>query len=63
MKKIITKILAGCFLLAVMYFICADAMMTIFDLSRAYQYIFNLGAIVVLLPLGLYYLLDVEDAR
>ena len=59
MKPII-RILAGLFLLAVMYFIVADGMMTCFGLSRGIQYAFNMGAIVILIPLGLYFLMDFE---
>lgn len=58
--KTIIKVLAGLFLLAVMYFIAADGMMTYFGYSRAIQYAFNLGSVVVLIPLGLYFLLDIE---
>lgn len=58
--KTFTKVLAGLFLLAVMYFIVADGMMTCFGLNRGTQYAFNLGAIVVLIPLGLYFLLDIK---
>lgn len=55
--KTISRILAGLFLLAVMYFIAADGMMTHFECSRAIQYAFNFGSIVVLMPLGLHFLL------
>lgn len=58
--KTIIKVLAGLFLLAVMYFIAADGMMTCFGLCRGIQYAFNLGAVVVLIPIGLYFLLDIE---
>ena len=56
--KTIIRILAGLFLLAVMYFIASDGMMTYFGYNRAIQYAFNIGAIVLLMPLGLYFLLD-----
>lgn len=56
--KTIIRIIAGLFLLAVMYFVVADGMMTYFGCSRAIQYAFNLGAMIVLFPLGLYFLLD-----
>lgn len=58
--KTIIRVLAGLFLLAVMYFIAADGMMTHFGLSRGIQYAFNLGAIVILIPFGLHFLLDIE---
>ena len=58
--KTIIRVLAGLFLLAVMYFIAADGMMTYFGLCRGIQYAFNMGAIVVLIPLGLYFLLDIK---
>lgn len=61
--KTIIRILAGLFLLAVMYFVVADGMMTHFGYSSAIQYAFNLGAIVVLFPLGLYFLLDIEGGK
>lgn len=58
--KTITKVLAGFFLLAVIFFIVADGMMTCFGLSQGIQYAFNLGAIVILIPFGLHFLLDIE---
>lgn len=61
--SIVKKILAGAFLLAVMYFIATDSMMTIFGLSRGIQYAFNMGAVFCLCPLGLYYLLGLEGER
>lgn len=63
MKKIITKVLACCFLLAVLYFVCADGVMTVFDVPRSYQYIFNFSAILLLIPLGLHFLLGMEDSK
>ena len=61
--KTIIRIIAGLFLLAVMYFIAADGMMIYFGYSRGIQYAFNMGAVVVLLPLGLYFLLDIEGGK
>lgn len=61
--KAIIRILAGLFLLAVMYFVATDGMMTYFGYNRAIQYAFNIGAIVVLFPLGLYFLLDIEGGK
>ena len=61
--KTIIRIIAGLFLLAVMYFVASDGMMTYFGYNRAIQYAFNLGAIVVLFPLGLYFLLDIEGGK
>ena len=59
--SIVKKVIAGAFLIAVMYFIVTDAMMTIFDLSRGVQYAFNMGAAVCLCPLGIYFLLGLEE--
>ena len=59
--SIVKKGIAGAFLLAVMYFIVTDAMMTIFDLSRGIQYAFNMGAVFCLCPLGIYFLLGLEE--
>ena len=59
--KTIAKILAGLFLLAVIYFIVSDGMMTHFDLSQGIQYAYNLGSIVILIPLGLYFLLGMNE--
>jgi hypothetical protein len=56
--KTIIRIIAGLFLLAVMYFVVADGMMTHFGYSRAIQYAFNMFALIALMPLGLYFLLD-----
>lgn len=61
--KTIIRVLAGLFLLAVMYFVTSDGMMTYFGYNRAIQYAFNIGAIVVLFPLGLYFLLDIEGGK
>lgn len=61
MKKIISLIV----ILVTMYFIVSDGMMTVFNLSRGIQYAFNFGAIFMLLPFSLFYLvgLDKEEAR
>lgn len=55
------KIISVAFLLAVMYFIVADGMMTHFDLSRGIQYAFNMGAIFFLFPLGVYFFLGMDE--
>lgn len=54
------NVLAAIFLLVVMYFVIVDGMMTHFDLSRGIQYAYNFSAIFVLMPLGLYFLLDMD---
>jgi hypothetical protein len=61
MKKIISLLV----ILVTFYFIVADGMMTVFNLSRGIQYAFNFGAIFMLLPFSLFYLvgLDKEEAR
>ncbi len=61
--KTIIRIIAGLFLLAVMYFVVTDGMMTHFGYSRAIQYAFNIGAIFILFPLGLNFLLDIEGGK
>lgn len=48
--KTIAKILAGLFLLAVIYFVATDGMMVHFGLSQGIQYAFNFGAILILIP-------------
>lgn len=52
--KTIIRVLASIFLLVVMYFIVADGMMTCFGLERSIQYAFNMAAIFMLIPFGLY---------
>jgi hypothetical protein len=61
--KTVIKILAGLFLLAVMYFIAADGMMVHFGLKQSVQYAFNFGAIVVLIPLCIHFLFPFEEAK
>lgn len=58
--SIIKKAIAAIFLLAVMYLVICDGMMTYFDLSRGIQYAYNLGALMLLLPLGLYFFLGLD---
>lgn len=53
MKKIISLIV----ILVTMYFIVADGMITVFNLAREIQYAFNFGAIFILLPAALFFLL------
>lgn len=53
MKKIISLIV----ILVTMYFVVADGMITVFNLSRAMQYVFNFGAIFFVLPASLFFLL------
>jgi hypothetical protein len=50
MKKIISLLV----ILVTMYFIVADGMMTVFNLSRGIQYAFNFGAILLLIPFGFF---------
>lgn len=59
------KIIAAIVLLVVFYFIVADGMMTVFNYGRGIQYAFNMGALFVLIPFDLYFLLgiDKEDAK
>ena len=63
--KTFTRVLAGIILLAAVSFTVSDGMMTCFGLSRGIQYAFNFGAIFMLLPFSLFYLvgLDKEEAR
>lgn len=63
MKKTIIRVLAGMLLLAVIYFVATDAMMTIFGLPRKIQYAFNMGAILILLPFGVYYFVGGGDTK
>ena len=60
--KAITKILAGLFLLAVMYFVAADGMMVHFGLSQGVQYAFNFGAILILIPLSFFVIIEEKMA-
>lgn len=60
--KAITKILAGLFLLAVMYFVASDGMMVHFGLSQGIQYAFNLGAILILIPLSFFIIIKEKMA-
>lgn len=56
--KTIAKILAGLFLLAVIYFVAADGMMVHFGLDRGIQYAFNFGAILLLIPFCFYIIIQ-----
>lgn len=58
--KTFSRILAGILLLAVIYFIIVDGMVTHFGLSKAVQYAFNFGSFVVLIPFSLVALLDID---
>ena len=60
--KTIAKILAGLFLLAVIYFIVADGMMVHFGLSQGIQYAYNFGAILVLIPFSLFVIVQEQMA-
>jgi uncharacterized membrane protein (UPF0136 family) len=60
--KAITKILAGLFLLAVMYFVASDGMMVHFGLSQGIQYAFNFGAILILIPLSFFIIIKEKMA-
>lgn len=59
--KTITKIAAAIILLAVFYFIVADGMMTVFGLSRAVQYAFNMGAIFIVCPACTFYVIGMHE--
>lgn len=63
MKKLAIKLVSGAFLFAVMYLVVSDAMMTLFDLTKGVQYAFNMGAVVVLFPLGLYFFLGLNESE
>jgi hypothetical protein len=56
MKKIISLIV----ILVAMYFIVADGMITVFNLTRGIQYAFNFGAILFIIPAALFFLLDMS---
>ena len=50
------KFLATLVLLLASYMVVADGMMTHFELSRCYQYMFNFAAIFMVLPLCVFVL-------
>lgn len=56
--KTIAKILAGLFLLAVIYFVATDGMMVHFGLSQGIQYAFNFGAILLLVPFSIFIIVE-----
>ena len=60
--KTIAKILAGLFLLAVIYFIVADGMMVHFGLSQGIQYAYNFGAIFLLVPFSIFIIVEEKVA-
>lgn len=60
--KTIAKILAGLFLLAVIYFVAADGMMVHFGLSQGIQYAFNFGAILLLVPFSIFIIVEEKVA-
>ena len=62
MKKTV-KLLAGLFLLVVMYFIASDGMMIHFGLSQGIQYAFNMGSIVILIPAAIFTITNCEEAK
>ena len=59
MKKIISLLV----ILVTMYFIVADGMMTVFNLSRGIQYAFNMGSIVILIPAAIFTITNCEEAK
>lgn len=61
MKTFITRAISTVFLLAVFYFVITDGMINHFECTRDIQYAFNMGAIFVLIPLGLHFLLGMNN--
>lgn len=59
MKKLLSLLL----LIAAFYFVVADGMMVHFNQPQDIQWIYNLCAIVCIIPFSLYYLLGMDEER
>lgn len=59
------RILSAIVLLAALYMIAADGLMTHFSLAQSAQYTFNLGAVVLIFPFCMYFLqgMDAKEAE
>ena len=54
------RLIAAVVLLATAYFTIFDGLMVHFDLSRGIQYAFNMGAIFLIMPVSLFFMLGME---
>lgn len=59
MKKVLSIIL----ILVAAYFIVCDGMSEIFNLAKVWQYMFNITAILGIIPLCVFNLFPVEEDR
>ena len=57
MKKIISLIV----LIAAFYMVVADGLYLHFGLEMCYQYCFNIGALVFVIPFSVYFLLGIDE--
>lgn len=59
MKKIISAVV----LLAAAYFVVCDGMISVFNLAKVWQYLFNMFAILVVLPFCVFNIVPFEEER